>query len=78
MNKLGKKGADYIMDDDIQSIIDSHDGDIKQMGWTMGALNTEIKYIEESRHLSPDEKKEAVQRYKEVIEALRKEIEGEK
>ena len=77
MNKLGKPG-DYIMDKDIQAIIDMHNGDIKEMGWTMCGLNIEIQYIRESKFLTPEEKLAAVQRYKEVIEALRKEIDGEK
>lgn len=77
MNRLGKPG-DYIMDKDIQAIIDMHDGNIKEMSWTMSGLSIEIKYIRESKFLTPEEKLAAVQRYKEVIEALRKEINGEK
>lgn len=75
---LGKPGTDYIMDKDTQAIIDSHDGDVKQMKYTMGGLNVEIQYIRESKHLTPEQKEKAVQRYKEVIEVLRKEVEGEK
>jgi hypothetical protein len=74
---LGKKGQDYIMDDDIEKIIDSHDGDTQQMKYTLLGLNVEIQYIRESRNLSHEEKISAVQRYKKVIEALRKVIDGE-
>jgi hypothetical protein len=54
-----------------------HDGDTNEMKWTMRGLNVEIQYIEESKHLTEEEKKSAIEKYKEVIKALRKIIYGE-
>ncbi len=76
MNKLGKPG-DYIMDKEIQAIVDMHDGNVKEMGWTMCGLNIEIQYLRESKWLTEEEREAAIKKYKEVIEALRKVIDGE-
>ena len=76
MNKLGKPG-DYIMDKEIQAIVDMHDGNVKEMNWTMCGLNIEIQYIRESTFLTEEEREAAIKKYKEVIEALRRIVNGE-
>ena len=77
MNKLGKLGSDYIMDDDVESIIERHNNNIKEMGYTIMGLEIEIDYIKESKFLTVEEKLNAVKKYKLVISALRKVINGD-
>lgn len=77
MNKLGKLGSDYIMDDDVESIVKSHNGNIREMGYTIMGLEIEVDYIKESKSLTVEEKLNAVSKYKLVISALMKVINGD-